>query len=270
MSSRSTNSTDMADIRELQKLPEALEILPDPPQTLWYRGNEALLKRPAVSIVGTRRPSAYTKEMTYLLAQKFASIGYAVVSGAAMGVDAMAHRGAFPHTIAVTANGLDILYPKVNAKLIGEIYQRGLALSEYEAGTRATRYSFVVRNRIVVALGAFLIITEADENSGTMRSAEIALELGKPIYVLPQRLGDSAGTWKLLHEGNAELITDIDRFVARFGTSESRLQQEEDPLLAFCQSIPTLEEAVAKFGDQVFAYELEGLITIKNLKVYPS
>ena len=266
MLSRSTNSTKM---RRLKQLPKALEILPDPPQTLWYRGNEALLRRPAVSIVGTRRPSAYTKEMTYLLAQKFAAIGYAVVSGAAMGVDAMAHRGAFPDTIAVMANSLDIHYPKVNAKLIEAICKEGLALSEYEANTRATRYSFVVRNRIVVALGECLIIAEADENSGTMRSAEIALELGKKIYVLPQRLGESAGTWKLLHEGNAEMITDIERFVARFGVVEKRPQKEEDALLAFCQTIPTLEEAVAKFGDQVFAYELEGLITIKNLKVYP-
>ncbi len=252
-------------MQTLTPVPEKLQILEKVPETLFYKGNLSLLEKPAVSIVGTRKPCAYTKEMTMRLAQKFAAIGYSVVSGAAMGVDALAHQGALPSTIAVMANSLDIIYPRVNQRLINTIFQKGLALSEYEAGTRATRYSFVVRNRIVVALGDFLIITEADENSGTMRSAEIAIELGKKIYVLPHRLGESRGTWKLLHEGNAEAITDIDAFVSRFGEPV----EEEDPLLAFCQKIPSLSEAVAAFGDQVYEYELEGLVEIKNLKVYP-
>ena len=252
-------------MQSLQTLPPQLQQLQKVPQKLFYKGNTALLQKPMVSIVGTRRPSAYTKEMTQLLAQKFASIGYVVVSGAAMGVDALAHQGAFPSTIAVMANGLDIIYPKVNQKLIEKIHRNALTLSEYEAGFRATKYTFVVRNRIVVALGEFLIITEADENSGTMRSAEIALELGKKIYVLPHRLHESEGTQKLLREGNAELILDIDAFVRKFGD----VVEEEDPLLNFCQQIPSLAEAVEKFGDLVYEYELEGLVEIKNLKVYP-
>ena len=252
-------------MQTLTDIPEKLHILEKVPEHLFYKGDLSLLEKPAVSIVGTRKPCAYTKEMTMRLAQQFASIGYSVVSGAAMGVDAVAHQGAMPSTIAVMANSLDIIYPRVNQRLINTIFQKGLALSEYETGTRATRYSFVVRNRIVVALGDFLIITEADENSGTMRSAEIAIELGKKIYVLPHRLGESRGTWKLLHEGNAELITDIDAFVSRFGEPV----QEEDPLIAFCRKIPPLSEAVEKFGDQVYEYELEGLVEIKNLKVYP-
>ena len=249
----------------LTSIPEKLKVLEKVPETLFYKGDISLLERPAASIVGTRKPCAYTKEMTMQLAQKFAAIGYSVVSGAAMGVDALAHQGALPSTVAVMANSLDIIYPRVNQKLIKNIFQKGLALSEYEAGTRATRYSFVVRNRIVVALGDFLIITEADENSGTMRSAEIAIELGKKIYVLPHRLGESRGTWKLLQEGNAEPITDIDAFVSRFGEPV----EEEDPLLAFCQKRPSLSEAVAVFGNRVYEYELEGLVEIKNLKVYP-
>ncbi len=262
MSSQSINSTK---IETLASFPKPLQNLPKVPETIFYKGDPTLLEKPMVSIVGTRKPSAYTKEMTHQLAQKFASIGYVVVSGAAMGVDAVAHKGAFPATIAVMANGLDIIYPKVNQKLIENIYGDALALSEYEAGFRATKYTFVVRNRIVVALGEFLIITEADENSGTMRSAEIALELGKKIYVLPHRLHESKGTQKLLQEGNAELILDIDAFVGKFG----QVCEEEDPLLLFCRQIPTLHEVVDKFGDLVYEYELEGLVEIKNLKVYP-
>jgi DNA processing protein len=255
-------------MQKVSSFPEQLDILPvkNSVKQLYFKGELSLLKRPMVSIVGTRKPCNYTKEMTTMLAQRFASAGYVVVSGAAMGVDALAHKAAFPNTIAVMANSLDIIYPKINQRLIEGIFHEGLALSEYDAGTRATKYSFVVRNRIVVALGEFLIITEADEKSGTMRSAEIALELGKKIYVLPHRLGESRGTQKLLREGNAELILDIDDFVAQFGEV---IPQEEDPLLSFCQKIPSLHEAVAQFGDQVYEYELEGLVEIKNLKVYP-
>jgi len=238
-------------------------ILKKPPKTIFSKGNSALLETKMVSIVGTRRPISYTKEQTLKLSSAFSSIGYTVVSGAAMGVDALAHRGAFPNTIAVMANSLDIIYPKVNQKLIEEIYSKGLALSEYSSTTRATRYSFVIRNRLVVALGKVLIITEADLDSGTMRSAQIAKELGKQIFVLPHRLGQSLGTQKLLEDGDAKLITNIDKFVGQFGIIKP-LNEEQ----AFFQSTPSLQDALDRFGDKLYEYELEGKIEIKNLKVY--
>jgi len=108
-------------MQRISKIPEKLQILADVPQRLFYKGDLSLLEKPAVSIVGTRKPCAYTKEMTMQLAQRFSAIGYAVVSGAAMGVDALAHRGAMPSTIAVMANSLDIVYPKVNQRLIGAL-----------------------------------------------------------------------------------------------------------------------------------------------------
>ena len=243
---------------------ETFSILKKPPKTLFGIGNSRLLETKMVSIVGTRRPISYTKEQTMRLSSSFASIGYTVVSGAAMGVDALAHRGALPNTIAVMANSLDIIYPKVNQKPISEIYQKGLALSEYPDTTKATRYSFVIRNRLVVALGEVLIITEADLNSGTMRSAEIAQELGKEIFVLPHRLGESKGTQKLLEDGDAKLITDMDQFISRFG----KVQEIQNDEQAYFKAIPTLQEALVRFGDKLYEYELEGKVEIKNLKVY--
>jgi DNA processing protein len=180
-----------------------------------------------------------------------------------MGVDALAHSGALPNTIAVMANSLDITYPKVNTKLIQKIYQSGLALSEYEEKTKATRYSFVIRNRLVVALGEVLIITEADLDSGTMRSAQIAKELGKEIYVLPHRLGESRGTQKLLQDGDAKLISDIDEFVSKFGT----VKKIENKDTLFFQTNPSLDVALKEYGDKLYELELEGKIEIKNLKV---
>lgn len=251
-------------IESIPSNPQAFSLLKNPPKQLFCVGNQKLLTTNMVSIVGTRRPMAYTKEATHQLSQAFSSIRYTVVSGAAMGVDALAHEGAYPNTIAVMANALDIYYPKVNQKLIEKIYGEGLALSEYPMGTRATKYSFVIRNRLVVALGEVLIITEADENSGTMRSAEIAKELGKEIYVLPHRLGQSRGTQKLLEEGDAKLITDIDQFIAKFGP----LLEKPDEFTQFFMRTPSLSLALEKFGDRLYEYELEGKIEIKNLKVY--
>jgi DNA processing protein len=243
---------------------EQFKVLKKPPKSLYGIGNSELLKTKMVSIVGTRRPISYTKEYTKKLASSFSKIGYTVVSGAAMGVDAISHESALPNTIAVMANSLDIYYPKVNQNLIKKIHNEALAISEYPATTKATRYSFVVRNRLVVSLGDFLIITEADLDSGTMRSAEIAKDLGKQIYVLPHRLDQSRGTQKLLQDGDAKLITDIDTFVSQFGTVE----HIEDEETLFLRSNPTLNEALERLGNKLYEYELEGRVLIKNLKVY--
>jgi DNA processing protein len=179
-----------------------------------------------------------------------------------MGVDALAHKGASSaHTIAVMANGLDVIYPQVNRSLIQEIEKEGLTLSQFESGFKATKWSFVVRNEIVVALGDVLVVTQADANSGTMRSIEFAKKMGKKIYVLPHRLGESAGTQRLLECGEAEAIYDIDAFVKQYGdTSTCKL----DDLLAYCQAKPSYNDVVTKFGDRVFEYELEGKIRVED------
>ncbi len=250
-------------IEILPSIPEDLSVVKKTPQKLYSLGDITLLEMPRISIVGTRRPTQYTKEMTTALSRAFSEIGYVVVSGGAMGVDALAHQGAFPHTIGVMANSLDIYYPAVNKKLLQEMAKEALLLSEYEEGTRATKYSFVLRNRIVVALGEALIITQADENSGSMRSAEIALELGKKIYVLSHRIGESLGTQKLLAEKKAEAITSIEELISRFG----KCVMQEESELAFFRTAPTLQESIEKFGDKIYEWELEGKLIIKNLKV---
>jgi len=223
-----------------------------------------MLKRPKVSIVGTRRPSLYTQQFTYTLAKALAARGTCVVSGAAMGVDAIAHEGAgVENTIAVVANGLDIRYPVLNAPLIEKIEQHGLMLSQFNDGFRAIGWSFVVRNELVVALGELLIVTEADLNSGSMRSVEYALKMGKEVWVLPHRLNESLGTNRLLSEGKAKAIQDIETFVSRFGQAvESDVPK--DDFFYFCQTSPTFDETVERFGDRVYEAELGGEITIHN------
>ena len=190
--------------------------------------------------------------------------GVCVVSGAAMGVDTIAHVGAGEeNTIAVVANGLDIRYPSVNKNLISSIEDKGLLLSQFNDGFRATGWSFVVRNELVVALGDSLIVTEADLNSGSMRSVEYALKMGKKIFVLPQRLDESLGTNQLLQTMNATPIHDIEEFASTFGQiADDTL--EKDDFFYFCQKTPTFDESLKKFGDRVYEAELEGIITIEN------
>jgi len=246
-----------------QHLP-ALESMKKSPSKLFYKGNLELLQRPKVSIVGTRRPSNYTRQCTYTLANALAKRGVCVVSGAAMGVDTIAHAGAGEeNTIAVVANGLDIRYPAVNQNLIASIEDKGLVLSQFNDGFRATGWSFVVRNELVVALGDILIVTEADLNSGSMRSVEYALKMGKEIFVVSQRLGESLGTNQLLHTMKATAIHDIEAFASTFGQIADE-GLEKDDFFYFCQKAPTFDESLKKFGDRVYEAELEGTITIQN------
>ena len=241
-----------------------LSVMKKYPKELFYKGNLTLLERPKVSIVGTRRPSNYTRQFTYALSRALAKRGVCVVSGAAMGVDAIAHEGAgASNTIAVVANGLDIRYPVINKNLIESIENDGLMLSQFNDGFRATGWSFVVRNEVVVALGDILIVTEAELNSGSMRSVAFAQKMGKQIFVLPHRLGESSGTNHLLKEGEATPINDIETFVSRFGL-EVDDSVEKDAFFYFCQKSPTFDESLEKFGERVYEAELAGIITIQD------
>lgn len=244
-------------LREHLPALEAMRKYPDP---LYFRGNRKLLYGVKLSIVGSRNPYHYTTAVTQELAAKLAGAGVTIVSGAAMGVDAAAHAAAGPaRTIAVLGNGLDIRYPAVNRALIEAIEREGLLITPFEEGFRATNWSFVVRNEIVVALGDALIVTQADPDSGSMRSVEYALKSGKKIYVLPHRIGESEGTNRLLREGKAEAIHDIDAFVAHYGEAA---KCAADPFLEYCRTRPSYEEAVRAYPQEVFQYELEGKIGV--------
>ena len=238
------------------------------PKEIFYIGNTPLLQNQMVSIVGTRKPNQYTKQFTYELASKLSSANITIVSGAAMGVDAIAHNGASAsNTIAVAGTGLDIRYPAVNNNLIKDIEQKGLILSCFKPGTPSTRYNFPIRNEIVVALGEVLIVTQADQNSGTMRSVEYALKMGKDIFVLPHRLDESMGTQKLLQENKAKPIYDIDSFVDSLKSGSKISCNSISDMEQFFLSNPTYDEAMQRYPSEVFSYELSGKIEVINGKV---
>lgn len=240
------------------------------PDSLSYSGNIELLKKRKISIVGTRKPSKYTREFTQKLASKLSQNNICIVSGGAMGVDAVAHTGAGSfNTIAVLPCGIDIKYPSVNKNLLTNIENDGLLLSQFEEGFKSRPWSFVTRNELVVALGEVLVVSEAELNSGSMRSVEFALKMNKDIYVLPQRLGESSATHELLESGRAQAIYNIDTFVSKFSILDSStIESSKDPFILYCSTHPTYEEAVKKFSDRIFEAELNGEIEIRNAKVY--
>lgn len=201
------------------------------------------------------------------MTSKLSEYGVCIVSGAAMGVDAIAHQGAKSNnTIAVVANGLNIKYPSVNKNLIIDIEKNGLVLSTYKEDEKAKNFTFVLRNELVVALGDILIVTEADINSGSLTSIEFALKMKKEIYTIPHRLNESLGTQKLIEKNLIKVIYDIDEFVENI--SQKKAENIQDEILLFCETNPSYENAITKFKDKIFEYELEGKIIIRNGKIF--
>ena len=236
------------------------------PDELFYIGNTNLLKKRKIAIIGTRRPSTYTKEYTHKLASKLSDGGICIISGVAMGVDAIAHQGAKSNnTIAVVANGLDIRYPSVNKNLIIDIEKNGLILSAYKQNEKAKNYTFVIRNEFVVALSEFLIVTQADKDSGSLTSVNYALKMGKKVYTIPHRINESLGTQELVKKGLVKVIYDIDEFIENVCGIKNI--KTEDEVLEFCRNNPNYESAISKYPNKIFEYELEGKIKIEHGKI---
>jgi len=251
-----------------EKIPE-LSSMKTYPKQLFYSGNKELLRSKKISIVGTRRPSKYSKTFIDKIASALAKNGITIVSGGAMGIDAVAHNGAgCSRTISVLPCGIDVRYPAVNKNLLNNIEKNGLLLSQFDIGFKATPWSFVVRNELVVALGDVLIVGEAELESGTSRSVEFALKMNKEIFVLPHRLNESAATNRLLSEGKAKAIYDIDEFVGKFISSKEQVSlKNEDEFMSFCSLNPTYDDVLKKYPKRVFEAELNGEIRVQNGRV---
>lgn len=247
-----------------------LESMKQYPKELFYKGNLELLKKTKISIVGSRKPNQYARVLTNEIASKLANNNVCIVSGGAMGIDTIAHYAAgVENTIMVAGTGLNIRYPAINKKLIQNIENEGLVLSQFKENTPSNRYNFPLRNELVVALGDILIVSFADLDSGTIRSVEYALKMNKPIYVLPHRIHESSGTNKLLRESKAQAIYDVDELIAKFAKPSCNITLENiDDFLQYCQSNPTFDEAILKYGELVYEYELNSKIDIKNGKIY--
>jgi DNA processing protein len=184
-----------------------------PPVALWVRGPLSLAAASgrAVAVVGARAATAYGTHVAGDLGVGLAAAGAAVVSGAAIGIDAAAHRGALAGdgaTVAVLACGIDRSYPASHGTLLERIAGSGLVVSEYPPGSVPARHRFLVRNRLIAALGNGTVVVEAAVRSGAQRTAADTRALGRPVMAVPGPVtsGPSAGCHELIREG-ALLVT---------------------------------------------------------------
>ncbi|MCL6480463.1 MAG: DNA-processing protein DprA [Firmicutes bacterium] len=174
---------------EEARYPKLLREIYDPPPLLYVRGDADVLARHAVAIVGTRRPTPYGNLMSERLARDLADRGLVVVSGLARGIDSSAHRGALESargtTVAVLGNGVDVVYPKENRKLLERIAERGALVSEFPLGTMPTPDKFPVRNRIIAGMALGVVVVEGAQYSGSFITARLAMEFGREVYGVP-------------------------------------------------------------------------------------
>lgn len=185
-----------------------------PPPVLYLQGRVELLNSACVAMVGSRAATAYGRRSAFTLARDLAASGVTVVSGLALGVDSEAHRGALTArggTIGVLGCGLDVIYPRQNHALYAQIRKDGLLVSEYLPGTRPEGFRFPARNRIIAGLSRGVVVVEAARKSGSLITAELALEEGREIFAVPGQIDSfkSGGTHWLLQQG-AKLVQSAD------------------------------------------------------------
>jgi DNA processing protein len=200
-----------------------LRHIPDPPALLYGCG--VLPDGPALAIVGTRHPTDFGRAFTEQLAEELAAAGMIIVSGLARGIDAAAHRGTLNcggKTLAVLGCGIDRIYPPENARLYHQIIEQGALISEYPPGSEPMPGHFPGRNRIISGLSKGTLVIEASRDSGSLITAEFALEQGKEVLAVPGGVDrkTSYGPNLLLKQG-AHPVTEATEILEILGFNKS-------------------------------------------------
>jgi DNA processing protein len=189
--------------------PELLQPIDDAPPVLSALGNLDILTKPMLAIVGARNASANGRRLAAQIARDLGDQGFVIVSGLARGIDAAAHEASLnTGTVAVLANGVDVVYPPENQKLYDAIRERGVLLSENALGTQPTSSLFPRRNRIISGLCRGVIVIEAAAKSGSLITTRDALDQGREVFAVPGSPLDprSTGPNQLIKSGHAHLI----------------------------------------------------------------
>jgi len=234
----------VADLRERTvtridpEYPPMLLQIADPPLALHFRGDVSLLSRPSVALVGSRRASPYAINAAQQLARQIASIGIAVVSGLARGIDGASHLATLEaggKTIAVLGTGIDIIYPRSHTRLFRHIEAEGVIVSEFPPGTPPKRENFPIRNRVISGLAYGTVIVEATSKSGSLITARMAAEQGREVFAVPGSIfsAGSVGTHRLIQYG-AKLVHDVndvlEELPGHLRVTQTPPEQPESPL----------------------------------------
>ncbi len=248
--------------------PAGLDDLQDSaPAMLFVEGDLATLTKlsQAVSIVGSRAASPYGLQVTSSLVKELAEVSRLTVSGGALGIDAQVHRSSIEQklsTVAVMAGGMDRKYPSGNFKLFKQVIEHGAFLSEMPPGVAPTRWRFLQRNRLIAALTPTTVVIEAGIRSGSIRTANNALELSRELYAVPGSVlsGTSLGTNALIADNKAQILSDLKYFAT--GSVSIPKQQIETSIASRAQDaireggFPSLSEVAKLAGMTLSESEL--------------
>jgi DNA processing protein len=243
--------------------PKLLKEIYNPPYLIYVRGELVFDELPAIAIVGSRKFSNYGEQLANTFARDLACAGFTIVSGLALGIDAISHKSALEikgKTIAVLGSGIDneSIYPRANFNLAQEIIATGgLVMSDYAPGTPATALTFPARNRIIAGLALGTLVVEAGEKSGTLITAKMALESNREVFAIPGSIFSptSIGTNSLIKSG-AKIVTCVQDILEEFDLSQSQEtkqttlklpeNKEEEILLKILCDIPLHIDNIAK------------------------
>lgn len=233
-------------IQKIKKLspkefPEQLLEIPEPPKNLFIVGDFPDSSKTFLTVVGSRKYTSYGREVCEKLIEGLRGYPIVIVSGLALGIDTIAHRTAIKSgltTIAFPGSGLSkkVLYPATNIQLADEIIENGGALiSEYEPDFHSTVWSFPQRNRLMAGISKATLIIEAEEKSGTLITARLALDYNREVYAVPGNIFSfsSHGTNRLIREG-ATPITKSSELLSALGFSIEKTAEQNENLLLDC------------------------------------
>jgi len=218
--------------------PGLLKDITDPPPILFVHGDERILHQPQLAVVGSRNPSRQGEQMALDFASFLAKSGFVITSGLAIGIDGASHRGALKgegKTIAVTATGLDRVYPASHRALAHQIAEQGLLVSEFFPGTAPRPGNFPRRNRIISGLSVGTLVVEAMVKSGSLITARLASEQGREVFAIPGSIHNplARGCHQLIKQG-AKLVETASDIVAELAPMLGKLAliETSEPILA--------------------------------------
>ena len=258
--------------------PKALLAIADPPPVLYVNGRVELLDAASIAIVGSRNATTQGERDAEAFARVLSSVGLAIVSGMALGIDAAAHRGglaAAGSSVAVLGTGIDIVYPRGNHTLAHALAAGGCLVSEFPLGTPSVARNFPRRNRLISGLSRGVLVVEAGKPSGSLITARFALEQGRDVFALPGSIHSalSKGCHDLIKQG-ATLVEEADDILAelrwplRIAPSPEGIPEPAHPVLDAMGFAPTSPDEIAErtgfaaahVASQLSLLEIEGQI----------
>ncbi|MDO5028049.1 MAG: DNA-processing protein DprA [Bacillota bacterium] len=247
--------------------PQSLRLIESSPKVLYLKGLPLNLEGVKLGVVGARKSTKYGQYAVEKFVGDLADLGATIISGMALGIDALAHKNALDkgtYTIGVLGTGVDLKYPARNQRLFERMYKEGTLISEYPLGTEAKPYMFPERNRIISGLSDGVIVIEAKEKSGSLITARLAAEQGKEVFAVPGNINSlySVGTNRLIQDGASPLLDIEDLKLALPDLRE----KEQIAMDLSCLDL-SAEEALVYQGIQEGLDKLDNLVAKTGLPV---